>query len=109
MLVLKRPRNHRALYRSEFYAVVESNIGSMRTLELQVADYRGVGIPGQQLKLWHFGIGYDFIKSAQIFKSLQPLSSDVMLTALAADRLSQGSAAKLGVMPHFSCAPIDLT
>jgi hypothetical protein len=108
-LVLKRPRTHRNLYRSEFYAVVESNIASARTLELQVADYRGVGIPGQSLKLWHFGVGYDFIKSAQLFTSLQPLPADVMLTALVADRLSKGSAPKLNVMPHFACAPLDLT
>jgi hypothetical protein len=97
------------LYRSDFYAVVDANIGSARTLELQVADYRGVGIPGQALKLWTFAIGYDFIKSAQIFKSLQPLPADVMLTSLVANLLSKGSAPKLNVAPHFVCAPINLT
>lgn len=109
VLSLKRPRTHKGLFRSEFYAVVSANDPGIRTLELGVADYREVGIPGGQLKLWNFALGYDFIKSAQVFTVPPPMMATTALTSLVADRLSKGSAPKLSVMPYFYSAPIDLT
>lgn len=108
-LVLRRPRTHSSLYRSEFFAVVETNFPSERTLQLRVADYRAVGIPDGQLKLWRFAIGYDFIKSGQLFTPPESMTPYTALVRLAADRISTGSAPKLNVMPHFTCAPLDLT